>query len=144
MDQTVASALERARLYSDNMDYRILRLPAGAITLAAGVVAEGALPFIALVVDKDEVTLLLPDEVCAEFSGRLRHAIVSEQVYRLITLDVPLEPYLVGFVARISACLAAAGVPILPYAAHSRDHILVPVEHFATAIGALEALQGQD
>ncbi len=141
MEQSAQSALRSAKLLSDGKDYHLVRLPANAITLAAGIVAEAALPFCAMVVDEREVSLLLPAEVCAEFSRRLRHAELSEQVYRLITFDAPLEPTLVGFIAKISACLAEAEIPLLSYAAYSRDHIFVPTEQFSRAMSALQALQ---
>lgn len=143
MSQTPQSALDDSELYSDDTDYRLVQLPANGITLAAGIVAEAALPFSALLADKDEVTLLLPQKICEEFSGRLGRATISEQRYRLITFDAPLEPALVGFMAIISACLSDADIPILSFAAYSRDHIFVPTCHFERAIQALENLQGQ-
>ena len=109
MKQTAQQVLDQSALYSDEVDYRMLKLPANAVTLAAGVVAESALPFSALIVDKDEVTLMLPDGVCEEFSGRLRRAVDSGIVYRLITFDTVLEASLVGFIARISSCAGGGG-----------------------------------
>ena len=133
--------LRSADLYSDGAEYRLLRLPANAIVLAAGVLAEARPPFSALLADKDEVTLMLPAEAQRRFSRRLRRAILSEQAYRLITFDAELEPTLVGFMARISATLAAADIPILTYAAFSRDHIFVPADKYERAIDALSALR---
>lgn len=141
MTQSAEQILGVAELYSDDAEYRILRLPANAITLGAGVVAEANLPFSVLIADKDELTLLLPEAACTAFSRRLRYAQVSEQTYRLITFDAELEPTLVGFIAQVSAALAAAGIPILSFAAFSRDHIFVPAEDFPRALDALRALQ---
>ncbi len=141
MTQSAEQILGTAELYSDDAEYRILRLPANAITLGAGVVAEANLPFSALIADKDELTLLLPEAACQAFSKRLRFAQVSEQSYRLITFEAELEPTLVGFIAQVSAALAAAGIPILSFAAFSRDHIFVPAEDFQRALAALRALQ---
>ena len=104
---------------------------------------EAALPFSALIIDKDEVTLLLPAEACDEFSGRLRRARDNGIVYRLITFESELEPSLVGFIARVSAALATAEIPILTFAAYSRDHILVSAADFEGALGALQALQAE-
>lgn len=141
MTQSAEQILGAAELYSDDAEYRILRLPANAITLGAGVVAEANLPFSALIADKDELTLLLPEAACQAFSRRLRYAQVSEQSYRLITFEAELEPTLVGFIAQVSAALAAARIPILSFAAFSRDHIFVPAEDFQRALDALRALQ---
>ena len=141
MSQTVADALRHAHLYSDGRIYRMLKLPPTAVTLAAGVVAEIAQPFCALIVDKDELTLLIPDEAQAAFSARMRAAVTSEREYRLITLDIELEPELVGFLAQIAASLSAANIPILTVAAYSRDHLLVASEDYDTAMRALRRLQ---
>ena len=117
MIQTVDDVLRSVNLYSDGRLYRLLKLPPGAITLAAGIVAEIGQPYCALIVDRDEVTLLMPDEARADFRARLRQAEASEQAYRLITLDLSLAPELVGLIARLAATLAAVEIPILAFAA---------------------------
>ena len=141
MAQTVQQALQDAQFYSDAQPYRLVQLPANGITAAAGIVAEAGIPFCALLVDKDEVTLMLPEVVCQEFRNRLRFGTISNTVYRLITLDVVLEPALVGFMALISQTLAAADISVMPFAAYSRDHIFVPAADFENALSALKALQ---
>lgn len=143
MTQTVQQALQDARFYSDAQPYRLVQLPANGITVAAGIVAEVGLPFCALLVDKDEVTLMLPEAVCQDFRNRLRFGTISDTVYRLITLDVALEPTLVGFMTLISKTLAAADISIMPFAAYSRDHIFVPAADFENALSALQALQNR-
>ncbi len=141
MTKTAEEVLRNIPIYSDEQDYRLLQLPANAITLAAGTVAKARLPFSAIIVDKDEVSLLLPEAACQEFRGRLRQTHTSQQVYRLITFDAPLEPSLTGFIALVSEALAEADIPILTYAAYSRDHIFVPAEHFDSALETLRKLQ---
>lgn len=142
MISTARRIMDEAVLYSDGRNYKLARLPANAITLAAGLVAEAGAPFSAVVVDKGEVSLMLPVDVCQAFSKRLRLATISELDYRLITIDVVLPLELVGFLAMISAVLAAAQIPILAFAAYSRDHIFVPAARFDDAIAAIESLRG--
>lgn len=141
MSQTVDEILRSCEFRSDKSDYRLLKLPANGIILAAGIIAEASLPFSAMLADQDEVTMLLPDEVCREFQGRLKMATMSEVVYRLITVEAILEPDLVGLVARVSRALAESGIPVLVCAAYSRDHIFVPVDCFDKALAALKSLQ---
>lgn len=141
MTQTLAQVIASTKLTSDGHDYRLLRLPAAAIVLAAGIMAESGIPFCAAIADKDEMSLLARDDVLQEFARRLRLADISEQVYRQITFEAPLEPALVGFIATVSQALAEADIPILAYAAYSRDHIFVPSEQFDAAMQALAALQ---
>lgn len=141
MSQTVEQALQAAQLYTDAIDYRLLHLPPNAMMAAAGVLAEIGEPFAALIVDKDEVTLVIPADAVEVFARRLRDHRLSDTTYRLITFDLELEPTLTGFMARIAAALATAQIPILPFAAFSRDHLLVPSAQFETAWTALKTLQ---
>jgi hypothetical protein len=134
-------ALAALQLYTDNRDYRLVKLHPRAITAAAGVVAELGEPFAALIVDKDEVTLLMPDEAWTDFAARLPGHIAADTLYRLITCDVALDLSLVGFMARVSRALADAGVSILPYSAYTRDHIFVPADKLNVAMAAIEKLK---
>lgn len=143
MAQTVRAALQAARFYSDDQPYDLIRLPARAITAAASVIAEHGEPFAALLVDKDEVTLILPAGVAADFARRLPDMTISPIPYRLITLDVELEPTLTGFMAAISRALAALNISILPLAAYSRDHLFVPADKYDLALAALQKLQSE-
>lgn len=143
MAQTVDEALKAAKLVTDGQRYRLIRLPARGVVAAAGVLAEINQPFGAIILDQNEVTLVMPDDAVSDFSRRLIGHTASAAVYRLITLDVELEPTLVGFMAKIAAALAAQGVTILPLAAFSRDHVLVQADQFDTAWAALKAITGK-
>lgn len=134
------SILAACTLTTDDTPYRIIHLPAAAITPAAGVLAEIGTAFSTLVADKDEVTLILPDAEWQTFAGRLIDA-QNGGLYRLITFDQPLEPDLVGFMALVSRVLAAAGISLLAISAFERDHILVPDGQLAPALDALRAEQ---
>ncbi|MBZ0279648.1 MAG: ACT domain-containing protein [Anaerolineae bacterium] len=138
--QTVEQVLAQTKLYTDETDYAVLHLPATAIMVAAGIIAEISEPFCTLVVDKNEVTLIIPNEAIGDFAKRLHKHDTAEKLYRLITLDIELDMDLIGFMARISTALASNGVSILPIAAFSRDHILVPAPQFSIAMQTLEKL----
>lgn len=139
--QTLNDALKTLALYSDDQLYVFVQLPPTALTAAAGVIAEYGAPFCALIADKDEVSIMLPQEAWEDFSERLPGHKLEAQRFRLITFDVMLESSLVGFMAHISTALAAANIPIFPYAAFARDHLFVSSNHFNTAIDLLKALK---
>jgi hypothetical protein len=141
MAQTVQEVLQKATFYTDGIDYRLIHLPPNAITAAASVVAEVGEAFLALIVDKDEVTLVLDSESLMAFGKRLRQYRAVDISYRLITLDVELEPTLTGLMAHLSTALAKAGISILPYAAFARDHLLVPAAQFDLAMTTLQQLK---
>ena len=141
MPRTPEEILQQAAFYSDQQPYRFIRLPGKAVTAAAGVVAEIGEPFCGLIVDKDEVSLLIPEEAWNDFQHRLPGAEISATTYRLVTVDMVLEPDLVGFLAFISRALADANVSILAFAAYSRDHFFVPSDQFDAALSQLQRLQ---
>jgi hypothetical protein len=143
MAQTVQQALAAAKLYSDGELYKIIWLPPNGIIVAAGILAEIATPFSALIVDKDEVTLVLAKADLDDYARRLPGHRTSDDDYRLITFDVELEPTLTGFMAHISKALAEAKVVIMPFAAFNRDHLLVPAAQFEQAMTVLVKLQSQ-
>lgn len=140
--QTVAEALQQATLYSDDYLYCFIKLPANAVVAAASIIAEANNPFTALLVDKDEVTLMLEEEDFGEYQRRLRDAQVSGIRYRLITFDVELAPTMIGFMATVSSALAEAGISLMPFAAFSRDHIFVNANDYEKAIATLNGLKG--
>lgn len=141
MNPDVILSLKKIALYSDGVDYAVVKLPARAITVAAGIVAEIGEPFCTLIVDKDEVSLIIPTEAVEDFASRLIGHITAPTFYRLITFDLELDFNLFGFMAVVSQTLADAKVSILPIAAFSRDHILVPSNQFDIAMQALQKLQ---
>ncbi len=140
MVSSAQELLAKIPLYTDGQVYRVLHLPTSGAMAAAGVIAQSRDPFSALIVDKDEVTLVIAEELLPEFTRRLPEHELSEP-YRLITFDSVLEPTLTGFMAAVSKTLADAEVPILPLAAFQRDHVLVPASHFESAWNALQKLQ---
>lgn len=141
MNEAVRKALQQVRLYTDEVDYSIIKLPARAITVAAGIVAEIGEAFCTLIVDKDEVSLIIPIEAVTDFANRLKDHRASPMPYRLITFDLELDFALFGFMAVVSTELAKAEVSILPIAAFSRDHIFVPSSQFDIAFQILKKLQ---
>jgi hypothetical protein len=59
--------------------------------------------------------------------------------WSVLTVTGPLAHDLVGVLADLSACLAAAGVPIFALSAFATDHLLVPAPRAADAVAALRA-----
>ncbi len=141
MTQTVRQALAAATFDCDGKTYRLLRLPPNATTAAAGVLAEIAAPFCAMVVDSKEVSLVLPADAVEGFRSRLPDADIADEICMLVTVNVVMEPELTGLVAAVSTALADAGIALLPFASFSRDHFLVMADQVDKALAALQDLQ---
>jgi hypothetical protein len=88
--------------------------------------------------DTREVTLLCEEEDWLAMRHAARDARV-EAGFRLVTLDIELPWNVVGFLARVTDILAAAGVPVGALSALSRDHLLIKQDELATALRALGA-----
>lgn len=139
--QRLNTYFSKLQISGDEKVYIVVRLPAKAVMAAAGVIAEIAEPFSSVIVDRDEVSLVIPEEAFDDFRARLVGCEVGAITYRLITFDVVLPLNLVGFMAAVSSVLAEAGISIMAYAAFSRDHLLVPVDQYEQAITLLEQLK---
>jgi hypothetical protein len=96
-------------------------------------------PFVAVVVEPDEVSLTVSETSWAEHPLRAT-ARTASPAWRVLTLDVELPLDLTGFLAPAAAALAEAGVPIVPQCAYSRDHVLVPDDRLDAALAALRGL----
>lgn len=138
MPSSLLQVFARTCLYTDEQDYAIVDLPLSALDRAA-LLLEVMEPFSTLIVDKDEVTLVLPTESWAVLREQFSEAEAAEG-YRLITLDLPLELGLVGYIAKLTETVARAGASLLVFSAYQRDHLLVPADDFDRAMEALEAL----
>jgi hypothetical protein len=86
--------------------------------------------------DGREVTLLVEEEDWRAMRHAARDAKV-EGGFRLVTLDVELPWDVVGFLARVTEILAAAGVAVGALSAFSRDHLLVKQSELPKALRAL-------
>lgn len=138
---SASNIFPNAALYTDDVLYVLIHLPAPAITAGAAVLAEIGSPFCALVVDKDEVTLLLSQNDWEDFAGRLPDHRMADTPFRLITFDLPLDLNLVGFMALVSRILADADISIVALSAFERDHVFVPADQFEKAWEALRSAQ---
>ena len=140
MKQTISSILQQARFIVDEDSYVLVKLPTQGSVFALGIIAQLAEPFLVFIMDSFEITLILSEEGYTNFANRLpTHT--KGGAYKLITLDVELEPDLTGLIATLANALAQANVSILPYAAYSRDHLCVPNEDVEIALEALKRLQ---
>ena len=140
MEQTISSILKQGNFIVDDDVYISIKLPSEGIVFASSIVAQIAEPFAVLILDAFEITLIISQEAYTDFADRIPSHVKGE-LYKLITLDVELVPTLTGLMAILTGALAQAGVPILSYAAYSRDHICVPAKYVETALTTLRKLQ---
>lgn len=135
---TLGEVFARTNLYTDGVLYAIVHLPHANLSSALATLSAGADPFTAVLIDKDEVTLVLPSDRASDLPPD--HANEISPGRRLITFDVVLEHDLIGFMATVSTELAGDGISIFALSAYERDHILVRQAQFPAAWSRLSAL----
>lgn len=118
------------KLHIDGGRYAIATLPP-----EAPLPSLPARDFFALIRDKDELTLILPEDAVP--------AGVAEVVrgYRLVMLDERFPFDAVGVLARCTTRLAAAGIPVLAYSSFKTDLFLIPDKEAAAAVDILSFME---
>ena len=96
---------------------------------------RGTAPFM-LLRDEHEVTLLLDEDDWRAMRHAARDARV-EGGFRLVTLDLELDWSIVGYLARVTAILAQAGISVGALSAFSRDHLLIKQDDLGVALRVL-------
>lgn len=86
--------------------------------------------------DDREVTLLLEEDDWRAMRHVVRDARI-ESGFRLVTLDIELDWSVVGYLARVTAILAEAGIAVGALSAFSRDHLLIKQNDLGTALRVL-------
>ena len=92
-----------------------------------------------LVREDGETTLLLPASRLSEVLARHPGSRVQQGLL-WIRFEAAMGWEVVGFLARVTAALAAAGVPLGAVCGYSRDHLFVPEAHRDTAQRVLDEL----
>jgi len=89
---------------------------------------------VACCAETEGLTLVLPRST-ADGAG-----LTYTGVFRRITLDLSTSLQETGLTARVAASLAARGIAANVIAAYFHDHIFVPAERAAEAVGILSGL----
>jgi hypothetical protein len=93
--------------------------------------------FVSLTRDKEEVTLIVAEDVWRKLAPRFPDAITQEG-RRLIRFDTVLDFSVVGFIAEISRALADADISILSISTYRTDAVLVHESRFDDAVNAIK------
>ncbi|ESZ37469.1 MULTISPECIES: ACT domain-containing protein [unclassified Mesorhizobium] len=101
-------------------------------TLVPGAPVPETLNPVMLFREKEGTTLILPEDQAAGLQSAFR--------CRMITLNVHSSLEAVGFLAAITARLAAAGMGVNPVSAFYHDHLFVPAERAEEAMELLRQL----
>jgi hypothetical protein len=140
MKKTAAELFRQTAISTDDTVYTMVKLPSDAIVTATRSLEVLNQSFSVLIADRYEVTLVVPIDFWQSQSSTMPRAF-SEGRFRLITFESVLAFDVVGFMAYVAHILTEAGISILPFAAFSRDHLLIAEDRFDQAWDALRIAQ---
>jgi uncharacterized protein len=92
--------------------------------------------YVSVTRDKDEVTLILAEDLWHEMAGDFSGAQVQLR-RRMIRFDTVLDFSVVGFIAEISRALAEADISILSLSTYRTDAVLVHEANYNRAVTAV-------
>ncbi len=117
--------------------YLLVSFPTSSLSQASSIVASCTGTFAALVMERDEVSLTVPEQV---WSRQSLKASAHDGPYRAITFDLSISLDVFGYFAPAAVALANAGVSIVPQSAYLKDHVLVHEKDLNTSVAALQKL----
>ena len=122
MNERTCSLWARASLRVWPEKYVLVSLPTSSLSEAASIVGRSAGAFAALILERDEVSLTLPEHV---WSAHAVKANAQDGPYKAVSLNVDVDLEVFGFIAPAHARLANARISIVPQAAFLKEHLLV-------------------
>jgi hypothetical protein len=134
--ENARAAWARAKVLVWPERYVLATFPVDRLPEVAALVGSSRGGFVALVVERDEVSLTTSE---TSWGAARVGAARSAGPYRVVTVDVDLDLDLCGFLAPLATRLAEAGVAIVPQCAFRKDHILVRDEDLDSTVRVLES-----
>lgn len=127
-------------LYLPETRYAVASLPLEHYRAAVECLREAltdAESFVSLIRDKQEITLMIAEDIWQNISPRFPGA-QARGDWRMIRFDTVLDFSVVGFIAEVSRALAEADISILSVSTYSTDAVLVHELQFDAAVVAVK------
>ena len=119
--------------------YVLASLEPGLLGRAAALAGRAKGTFVALLLERDEVSLVVSEELWN--GGALEAGCRAvARPFRVLTLDCDVDLEVTGYFAPAAERLARAGIPIVPACGYLKDHILVREQDAGRALAVLEEL----
>jgi hypothetical protein len=114
-------------------------LPHESLIEALSIVSSAVGHFSAVVVERDEVSLTVEEELWKTHTGAIPHH-SADGPYRAITLKLNVDLGISGYFAPAAERLADAGISIVPQCAFLKDHVLIRATDAERAVEIMENL----
>jgi len=130
-------AQTRVRVWPER--YWLVSLSQAGLNNAANVLTASSARFAAIVLEQDEISLTVCDEVWQKFAEQIDYNGTGGP-YRVITLVLNVDLGTSGYLFPAAARLAEAGISIVPQFAYLKDHLVIKEEDTAQAVEILTKL----
>jgi len=124
------------KLHLPETRFAVASIPLGHYGEVVGCLREVE-GFVSLTRDKEEITLIVPEEIWRKIAPRFPGALAEDR-RRMIRFDTVLDFSVVGFIAEISGALAEADISILSLSTYATDAVLVHESRFEDAVTAVK------
>ena len=139
MNDEIRRLWSQTRILVWPQTYALVSLPLEQLPLAASLAAASTDRFAALVLEADEVSLTIDEQLWQEFAASGVQAKSAAGPYRAVTLQLNIDLDVSGYLSPAAFLLAEAGISIVPQCGYLKDHLLIQAEQ---ADRAVEILQG--
>jgi hypothetical protein len=130
-------AQTRVRVWPER--YWLVSLPQAGLTNAVTAITASLARFAAIVLEQDEISLTVCEEVWQKFADRIEYNGAAGP-YRVITLVLNVDLGTSGYLLPAAARLAEADISILPQCAYLKDHLVINEEDTSQAVEILKGL----
>jgi hypothetical protein len=124
------------KLYLPNTVYAAASIPLGYYDEVVDCLHD-IKDFVSLTRDKEEISLIVAEDIWRELAPRFPEARVQGQ-RRMIRFDTVLDFSVVGFIAEVSRALAEADISILSLSTYATDAVFVHESRIDDAVVAVK------
>ena len=96
--------------------------------------------FFSITYEKDGITLTINEKNWNKIKVNFKKCKVGKN-YRIITLDIKLNPNVVGYLAAISKILADNNISIIAISTYQKDHLMIKNKDTKKALKVLKKLK---
>jgi len=117
-------------------DYLIIKLPLKETVVVEDKIKMIRDSFFSLIINKEEITLIVPDNEWKKISDSFLELKI-ERTYKIISLDLPLQWTITGYLSFIVRLLSEVGISVGTISCYSKNYLLIKKHDIFMAIQIL-------
>jgi len=117
-------------------DFLIVKLPLKETVVIKDKIKQITDTFFSLIINKEEITLVVPENEWKKISDSFLELKI-ERTYKIISLDLPLQWTVTGYMSYIARLLSEVGISIGVISCYSKNYLLIKKHDIFMAIQIL-------